>query len=401
MRMTPVRWVSAVLLGIALPALLVAPVPSYQYEDRLRDEYGTRRYADYSAAVNIRIASQRSSTLRNRYFAERAAALAKEPVIIGAGSSRSIVRDARVQLVKHPRFNYEAPFDSVVGILAQKVDEIHTRTAAGSRGDVRTVLRSFPQIDAATLAAPANMPFLNTTQPWAVMPPAIDGHTCMALYPVGSLHQNEHPHSTLVGPCFPYAVFGLPGRGMSQLLTEIKYQSGQYFPWSAGPSEGPSLMNRLPASQREFNVLYQEENRVGRGDLNALPCIAYGGSFCEQLVADEYSDVVRNRRSFGNSNVVPIRGSYFNSFLDLGIMYRELGPEQFALIWRSDKPVFATFAEVTGMTVGEFDRSRLLTAAGPYHPGPWPTATTILTLVALCLLATGIAAQFGTRPQVA
>lgn len=400
MRMTPLRWVSALLLGIALPALLVAPVPSYQYEDRLRDEYGTWRNDDYSAAVNIRIASQRSSRLRNRYFAERAASLAKEPVIIGAGSSRSIVKDARVELVKHPRFNNEAPFDSVVGILAQKVDEIHTRTAVGSRGDVRTVLRTFPQIDAATLAAPANMPFLNTTQPWAVMPPAIDGHTCMALYPVGSLHQNEYHHSTLVGPCFPYAAFGLPGRGMLQLLTEIKYQGGQYFPWSAGLPKGPSPVKRLPAFLRELDVLQRGEYTLG-GTVNPLPCIAYGGSFCEQMVADNYSDGVRNRRSFGNPNVVPIRGSYFDSFLDLGVLYRELGPEQFALLWRSDKPVFATFAEVTGMTVGEFDRALLLKAVGPYHPGPWPTGTTILTLVALCLIATGIAAQFGTRPQVA
>lgn len=397
MRMTPLRWVSAALLGIALPALLLAPAPSYHFEDQLRDEFGTRRFSDF-AAMNIRIASQRSSTLQNRYFAQRAAELAKEPVMVGAGSSLSIVKDARVELFKHQRTYYEAAFDSVVGDVSQKVDAIRARTAAGSLGDVRAVLRTFAQLDAAAFSAPISMPNTRTAQPWAVMPPAIDGRTCMALYPVGTLRQYEQRHSTLVGPCFPYAAFGLPGRGMLQFLADIQYQSGRFISWDASRPMDPSPVRRLPAFLREFSIL---ERGTQGGTVYPMPCIAYGGPFCEQIVADEYANLGRSRRPSGNPNVVPIHGWYYNSFSELGAMYRELGPEQFALIWRSDKPVFATFKEVTGMTVGEFDRKLMLEQTGPYHPGPWPTAATILTLLALCVTATAIAAQFGTRPQVA
>ena len=398
MRMTPLRWVSAVLVGIALPALLLAPVPSYQFEGRSRDGFNSIRFSDFSAPVNIRIASQRSGTLRNRYFAQRAAELAKEPVVVAAGSSQSIVKDARVELFKNQRAYNQATFDSVVGDVAKKVDAIRARTVAGSRGDVRAVLRSFPQVDAAALSAPISMPNLRTTQGWAVLPPAIDGRTCMVLYPVGTLSQYVVRRSTLVGACFPYAAFGLPGRGMLQFLTDIRYQSGQFIPRDEDPYMNPSPFRRQPAFLRELGVL---ERGTQWGNVNPLPCIAYSGPFCDQMVADEYTALSRSRRPAGNPNVVPIRGWYYNSFSDLGTMYRELGPDRFALIWRSDKPLFATFTEVTGMTVGEFERKLLLDQTGPYHPGPWPTAATILTLVALCVTATGIAAQFGARPQVA
>ena len=398
MRMTPLRWVSAALVGIALPALLLAPVPDFQFKDQFPDELNSIRFSDWSAAANIRIASLRSGTLRNRYFAERAAALAKEPVVVGTGASPSIVKDARIELFKHQGANNEAAFDSVVGAVAHKVDAIRARTAAGSLGNVRAVLRTFPQLDAGALSAPISMPNIRTSQPWAVMPPAIDGRTCMALYPVGTLRQYEQRHATLVGPCFPYAAFGLPGRGMLQFLAGIQYQSGRFIQWEADLPMDRSPARRLPAFLREFSIL---ERGTQGGTVYPLSCIAYGGPFCEQIVGDEYASLSRSRRSSGNPNVVPIHGWYRNSFTELGTVYRELGPEQFALIWRSDKPVFATFTNVTGMTVGEFDRKLLLKETGPYHPGPWPTAATILTLVALCLTATGIAAQFGTRPQVA
>jgi len=400
MRMTRLRWASAALLGIALPALLLAPVPDYSFEGVYRNELTAMRFSDWSAVANIRIASQRSGTLRNRYFAERAAALAKEPVVVGAGSSPSFVTDARIELVKRPHTDRNVPFTSVVSDVAQKIDEIRARTATGSRGKVRAVLKTFPQIDAAALSSPIPLPNVRTLQPWAVMPPAIDGRTCMALYPVGSLDEYVQRHSTLIGPCFPYAAFGLPGRGMLQFLSDMQYQSGRFVSWEAEIPTDPSPVKRLPAFLREIGVLEQEEYTRG-GTANLLPCIAYGGPFCEQLVADEYATSVRTRLSLGNPNVAPIHGWYFKSFSDLGTMYRELGPDQFALIWRSDKPVTATFAEVTGMTVGEFDRKLLLDQTGAYHPGPWPTAPTLLTLIALCLLATGIAAQFGTRPHVA
>ena len=114
MRMTPLRWVSAALLGIALPAMLLAPVPDYSFEALYRNELTPMRFSDWSAVANIRIASQRSGTLRNRYFAERAAALAKEPVAVGAGSSPSFVRDARIELFKRPHTDRNVPFASVV-----------------------------------------------------------------------------------------------------------------------------------------------------------------------------------------------------------------------------------------------------------------------------------------------
>ena len=404
MRMTPLRWVSAALLGIALPALLIAPVPDYRFEEQFRDEFSSRRFSDFSSAANLRVASQRSNTLRNRYFAQRAAELAKEPVIVGAASSPSIVRDARIVLFTRPRADRSAPFDSVVDDVAQKIDAIRARTAAGSRGNVRVVLKTFAQVDAAALQAPIHMPNLKTTQPWAVMPPAIDGRTCLALYPVGSLNQYVQRHSPLIGPCFPYAAFGLPGRGMLQFLADIQYQSGQFVAWDADLQVGRPPVQRPPAFLRELGVLegvVELRMYSQGGTVNLLPCIAYGGPFCDQIVADEYANFGRSRRSFGNPNVVPFHDWYNNSLSDLGAMYRELGPEQFALIWRSDKPVFATFAEVTGMTVGTFDRKLLLEQTGPYHSGPWPTAATILTLIALCVTATGVATQFGTRPPVA
>ena len=400
MRMTPLRWVSAALLGIVLPAMLLAPVRDYSFEAPYRNELTTMRFSDWSAVANIRIASQRSGTLRNRYFAERAAALAKEPVAVGAGSSPSFVRDARIELFKRPHTDRNVPFASVVGDAAQKIDEIRARTATGSLGTVRAVLRTFAQVDATALSSPIPLPNVKTSQPWAVMPPAIDGRTCMALYPVGSLDDYMQRHSTLIGPCFPYAAFGLPGRGMSQFLSVMQYQNGRFIWWETDLPTEPSPLKRLPVFLREFDVLQRGEYTQG-GSVDPLPCIAYGGPFCEQMVADEYASSVRTRHSFGNPNVVPIHSWSYNFFSDLGTMYRALGPDQFAQIWRSDKPVAATFAEVTGMTVGEFDRKLILEQTGTYHPGPWPTAPTLLTLIALCLLATGIAAQFGTRPHVA
>lgn len=400
MRMTPWRWVSAALLGIVLPALLLAPVLDYHFEAPFRDELNSIRFSDWSAAANIRIASQRSGTLRNRYFAERAATLAKEPVVVGAGSSPNFVRDARVELFKRPHTDRNVPFDSAVGEVAQKIDAIRARTAAGSRGNVRAVLKTFAQIDAAALSASIPMPNVKTSQAWAVMPPAIDGRNCMVLYPVGSLDEYVQRHSTLIGPCFAYAALGLPGRGMLQFLSDMQYQNGRFISWEANLPMDPSLVKRLPAFLREFGILERGEYTQG-GTVNPLPCIAYGGPFCEQMVAEEYTRFMRTRPLLGIPNVAPIHGWYFNSFTDLGTMFRELGPDQFALIWRTDKPVTAAFAEVTGMTVGEFDRKLILEQTGPYHPGPWPTAPTLLTLIALCLIATGIAAQFGTRPQVA
>lgn len=397
--MTPLRWVSAALLGIALPAMLLAPVPDYSFEAPYRNDLTAIRFSDGSAVANIRIASQRIGTLRNRYFAERAAALAKEPVAVGAGSSPSFVRDARIELVKRPHTDRDVPFASVVGDVAQKIDEIRARTATGSLGTVRAVLKTFAQVDATVLSSPIPLPNVKT-QPWAVMPPAIDGRTCMALYPVGSLGEYVQRHSTLIGPCFPYAAFGLPGRGMLQFLSDIQFQSGRFISSEADLPKEPSPLKRLPAFLRELDVLEQGEYTQG-GSVNPLACIAYGGPYCEQMVADEYAISVRTRLSLGNPNVAPIHGWYFYSVSDLGTMYRELGPDQFALIWRSDKPVTAAFAEVTGMTVGEFDRKLMLEQTGAYHPGPWPTAPTLLTLIALCLLATGVAAQFGTRPHVA
>ena len=185
---------------------------------------------------------------------------------------------------------------------------------------------------------------------------------------------------------------------MLQFLADIQYQSGRFIQWEADLPMDRSPARRLPAFLREFSIL---ERGTQGGTVYPLSCIAYGGPFCEQIVGDEYASLGRSRRSSGNPNVVPIHGWYLNSFTELGTLYRELGPEQFALIWRSDKPVFATFTDVTGMTVGEFDRKLLLKETGPYHPGPWPAAATILTLVALCVTATAIAAPFGTRPQVA
>jgi hypothetical protein len=100
--------------------------------------------------------------------------------------------------------------------------------------------------------------------------------------------------------------------------------------------------------------------------------------------------------------VVPARLYGFeNSWLDLRVVFREIGVDRFAQLWRSDKPYDEAFVDIVGVTRSEFLHRMLLRQTGSYRPGPWPSPVTFLSFIVLCLLSIGAASTLSRRPRVA
>lgn len=402
MRMTPLRWVMGALLLVVLPALLVAPLPEFTFEQLFGRDPVSRTWFDYRNGAALLASTEHSRLLRNHYLGGIAKKYAQEPFVAASGSTASVIMDARGKLRYNPGQAKELRFDSVFHVVQNSVEQIRLRTATGSLGDVRAVVQMYAPTDSLFNAAKTH--YANSTlTPWAVMPPALDGTTCKALYPIGMLRTFATHSYGVLGPCFLQAAFGRPGRGMQDFLWRTHYEIPSYLsPDHVGLADGAVGTERRPAFERENEIMAIFLERSWP-DANRLPCFAYGGYACDSLVMLETANRARFRQSYGDPNVVPLTVNWYSqSAWELGVVYDEIGAVPFAQLWRSDKPLEESFTAITGETRAGFERRILIRRAGTtYHPGPWPTAPTLLTILALCAAVYGLAMQFSPRPRVA
>ena len=79
-------------------------------------------------------------------------------------------------------------------------------------------------------------------------------------------------------------------------------------------------------------------------------------------------------------------GRYYASFADLipatllGRIERELGPDAFRQMWKSDAPLAVSFAQARNMALGDWIHEYITTRALPYRSGPMLTLPTWLVI---------------------
>lgn len=227
-----------------------------------------------------------------------------------------------------------------------------------------------------------------------VLPPALDGHTCVATisldWGVAWLkNRNTQEKGTnllpwlrdAVAPCLYYAAFGRPGSAIEAWLLARGFAPAYTADWDSPP---PTI-HLLDQPERYDYLVYNVA-------FDGLACSAGQRSRCAPalLARAEYgiSSIAGMVHRYPWSRNLPADDRYFAALI------HDMGRERFANFWRSSAPVDEAFLAAFGEPVGAWTATwahNFTPDLPPFGPRPRPIAVFLgLALAAVAVAGAGL-----------
>lgn len=242
--------------------------------------------------------------------------------------------------------------------------------------------------------------------PTYVLPPALDGRTCVASltldWNVAWLRRGGRARGTnlqpwlveALGPCLYYGAFGQPGPQIEAWLQERSFKVANTADWTAAQPtvsvrEDPHMWDAL-VSEMSFDALACTDGRLSRcGNAVKHP-------FNEEGIALQSRGTIDGvvRRTFWPRNF-PVDDHY------LAALVHEMGRDRFGQFWRSTASVDSAFAAAFGQPMDQWTAHWARAFVPDLPPfGPAPRLSAVFFGFALAAIAVAAAAAFVTRRQV-
>jgi hypothetical protein len=194
----------------------------------------------------------------------------------------------------------------------------------------------------------------------------------------------EPPATVGADACYWYKAYGAPGHGVATLIDSTR--------GSLIAERGRRTSHYLD-DPLYFRFLMGSDSRM-------LRCASGDRRVCARIISvtpDGREDVIGRLRTPGWIGY----GRYYSTFSDLipatllRRIEREVGPDVFHQIWKSDAPFAEAFAEARGIEFAEWVHDLIVERAPPYRSGPMPSPRTWLMLAIAIPGLIGLAA-YGT-----
>jgi len=387
-------WVAAtlggcLLIGLALlPPTGAPPGPGTfrrpaSTPERARVDALTREWQETSAALQV--ATYRESLER---------ALAREPAPATRGA----------RLLVGPALSA-----SLRVAMAAGLDTVWDRLGLGS-GDVRVGVAILFD---ATIQQPGTPVRFPLRAPAYLLPPASDGHTCLALLPFSQYTHRELFATAAgvsrrlqawlasgLGPCAFYAAFGRPGPAVERWLVARRFDLGYEAGWD----------RPLDRRERRAAWMWDFGGPEGQSYWASVYAFDFDGVACaagrvERCTAALFDTTAAARRGDGGGLLVTTpwwrrRDIVAGDWL-LSDLVRERGRERFARFWRSSLPPERAFAAALETPIGEWTRRWQLEILGrplPVAPSMPPSPALLgILLAGLCVDAVAL---YSSRRQI-
>ena len=225
------------------------------------------------------------------------------------------------------------------------------------------------------------------------LPQATDGERCVALVRLRgttAAHLDVLRGTPLAGVCGFFAVFGVPGAGVSRWLSATNYAFARQSDWDVAraPSIEPGAFYSLSVGGAQCLTGKANACIEALGTTSATPRDSDRvGAIPMAWVLD--GSAARASPSFsGTDAALGDAGSRL-----LADMVRDLGPERFGRFWRADTTPDSALVAASGTTLDAWTNAWLTRAYGaaPRHPGV--EAVDVMWLAAAMPLLVFVAAR--------
>jgi len=232
------------------------------------------------------------------------------------------------------------------------------------------------------------------------LPPATDGHTCVATvtpdWQLSRLMQYSTPPTDSFplqpwlrsgqGPCSFYAAFGRPGPRIEEWLLDREFDLGSEPEWNALDHRPDWVTNRDLYWKASFDGIACAGGNTARCRM-ALFTPAHSISGRGELRG------IVSRPWFWDSNL--FQGSRY-----LSDLVRTMGTEQFASFWRSPAPVDSAFFKAFGVPLETYTQTWARRHMGRFSVTPALRPQTVLFGLAFAGLMLAGLALYSIRRQV-
>jgi hypothetical protein len=167
----------------------------------------------------------------------------------------------------------------------------------------------------------------------------------------GSRRTFIYEWADIAGACWWYGAYGRPGRGVASWID------------SAGIDAIGGAGRNIRNSMLLFRSVDEMRCRAGHDGTCETLLLNRRGVWSVRGVSPPLGTTTVNRRGSGP-------GFYLSSIL-LDRLHADLGPVEFAKLWKSDDPVPVSFAALRGEPLSAWVRRQAVAAFGEYRAGPF------------------------------
>jgi hypothetical protein len=202
-----------------------------------------------------------------------------------------------------------------------------------------------------------------------------------------------HPEDRLLGTCAFYAAFGTPGAGTATWLRDTRQATVAYL---QPPPAQATDTGRIDATWYRDFPLQLRGCRAERLDAcaavisptaaSAQPFYIEDQTYFEEFARRDWSatDIVERSPRSLSSELAPV------SYGLAAALVKDLGPERFGTLWRSDRGIEQEFERQEGRPLAAWAGEYILTRMEPYDAGPGLPAVQVAFAVAILAFGTAL-----------
>lgn len=228
--------------------------------------------------------------------------------------------------------------------------------------------------------------------------PQQPGDPCTVIMRVSRTKSTQfglHPEDRLLGTCAFYAAFGTPGAGTDAWLRETRQGSVAFLQTPAGQAADTGMID-ASAYRRDW-PLHLRSCRAGQfaGCAAAIsPSAANRQPF--DIRYRYYFEEVSTPDWSPTEVIVRWPGSLTSSLSSVSYgltaaLAKDLGPERFGTLWRSDRGIEQEFERQEGRPLASWVGEYVLRRMEPYDPGPGLPAVQVAFALAILTAAGAVA----------
>lgn len=380
MRLSPLRWSLACLLGCALIAVTLLP-PGHEDD--------SSAYYYWQSPVR----------LRELRMQRREGVVARHSGLLYRNFRAAQDSEAAVQLFGTHHDTAAAPIvtfaPDIPAALRRRVADLiaSERTSRGAwsgHGAVGVMVVA----DTATAVEGVPLRTFRPDRPTFSILPATgaNGDHCVTVIRLGhgalaGRADFSRYHLPLDGCAFTDA-FGAPGPRIAEWLRSTRYQFARRLALSTGVPEK-----------------YLQYWMYDQGGINSMKCRGGADSACLAAVQGPQDDAFGYAGYWSDRSVPPPFESA-ESWRDIAdwdetlleALARDLGPARFQRVWRSQRALPEAYYDETGASFAGWIRARLTSIYGRYHTGPAPTREASLLILVTILALAAISVRLAPRP---